>query len=160
MCYLQYKLASCPLCVRTRTHTWVLAILCKFWIGIQTQVCIWQLLWCIIIIKKHPRNFILWIPKLDQNSFVRICQRNYFPLIRSCKSCNILLDDKINFYWIFSSPFLSGLRFRSTGGGSHFSAGTDRLGGVFGLDLKPMWEGGGTCFPNNGKSNVPGVIGT
>ncbi|KAF2987990.1 hypothetical protein EK904_003058, partial [Melospiza melodia maxima] len=30
-----------------------------------------------------------------------------------------------------------GLRFRSTGGGSHSAAGTDRLGGVFGLDLKP-----------------------
>lgn len=34
--------------------------------------------------------------------------------------------------------FLSGLRFLSTGGGSQSATGTGLLGGVFGLDLKPM----------------------
>lgn len=57
-------------------------------------------------------------------------------------------------------PFLSGFRFLSTGGGSQSATGTGLLGGVFGLDLKPIWAGGGTCIPNEEKSNVPGVMGT
>lgn len=56
--------------------------------------------------------------------------------------------------------FLSGLRFRSTGGGSQSTTGTGLRGGVLGLDRKPMWAGGGTCMPKEEKSNVPGVMGT
>lgn len=56
-------------------------------------------------------------------------------------------------------PFLSGLRFLSTGGGSHSATGIGLLGGVFGLDLNPMCAGGGTCIPNSEKSKVLGVMG-
>lgn len=53
-----------------------------------------------------------------------------------CRSNN--QEASAPFYYATFSPFLSGLRFLSTGGGSQSATGTGLLGGVFGLDLKPI----------------------
>lgn len=58
------------------------------------------------------------------------------------------------------SPLRSGLRLRSTGGGWHSVMCIGLRGGVLGLERKPMWAGGGTCFPREENSTVPGVMGT
>lgn len=58
------------------------------------------------------------------------------------------------------SPLRSGLRLRSTGGGWHSVMCIALRGGVLGLERKPMWAGGGTCFPREENSTVPGVMGT
>lgn len=56
-------------------------------------------------------------------------------------------------------PLRSGLRFLSTGGGWQ-SVRIGLRGGVLGLERKPMWAGGGTCFPREENSMVLGVMGT